>query len=94
MQVLSISLGYFTYDCICCEIIERDFANLAHHLCTMLGLWVGVCQGRVRQCATGAPGSPVHIALLLHWPFVATAVLITVLLLCCRPSLLLNRRHQ
>ena len=46
--VMNISLGYFTYDMLCCLVIDLDFANVAHHLCTMLGLAVGVCNGVVR----------------------------------------------
>ena len=46
--VLNISLGYFTYDTLCCLYIDFDFANVIHHLCTMLGLAVGVCNGVVR----------------------------------------------
>ncbi|KAL3141132.1 hypothetical protein ABBQ38_003483 [Trebouxia sp. C0009 RCD-2024] len=43
--VMNISLGYFTYDMLCCLYIDLDFANVAHHLCTTLGLAVGVCNG-------------------------------------------------
>ncbi|KAL3162496.1 hypothetical protein ABBQ32_010157 [Trebouxia sp. C0010 RCD-2024] len=43
--VMNISLGYFTYDMLCCLYIDLDFANVAHHFCTMLGLAVGVCNG-------------------------------------------------
>ena len=45
--VLNNSLGYFTYDTLCCLVIDWDFANVVHHLCTMLGLAVGVCNGVV-----------------------------------------------
>lgn len=45
--LMNISLGYFTYDMLCCLYIDWDFANVAHHLCTMLGLAVGVCNGVV-----------------------------------------------
>ena len=47
--VMNISLGYFTYDMLCCLYIDLDFANVAHHFCTMLGLAVGVCNGVVRH---------------------------------------------
>ena len=50
---MNISLGYFTYDMLCCLYIDLDFANVAHHLCTMLGLAVGVCNGVV-SCSCGA----------------------------------------
>ena len=46
---MNVSLGYFAYDMLCCLYINWDFANVAHHLCTMLGLAVGVCNGVVRQ---------------------------------------------
>ena len=46
--LMNTSLGYFTYDMLCCLYIDWDFANVAHHLCTMLGLAVGVCNGVVR----------------------------------------------
>lgn len=42
---MNLSLGYFTYDMLCCLYISLDVADLAHHLCTMLGLAVGVCNG-------------------------------------------------
>lgn len=45
--VLNISLGYFAYDTLCCLYIDFDYANVLHHLCTMLGLAVGVCNGVV-----------------------------------------------
>eukprot|EP00891_Asterochloris_glomerata_P005987 jgi/Astpho2/5987/Aster-x1341 len=41
--VLTISLGYFLYDTAVCFILDRDPWNAAHHLCTILGLLVGVC---------------------------------------------------
>lgn len=44
-SVMNLSLGYFTYDMLCCLYIDLDFANVVHHLCTMLGLAVGVCNG-------------------------------------------------
>ena len=44
---MNLSLGYFTYDMLCCLYISLDAADLAHHLCTMLGLAVGVCNGVV-----------------------------------------------
>lgn len=44
---MNLSLGYFTYDMLCCLYISLDVADLAHHLCTMLGLAVGVCNGVV-----------------------------------------------
>lgn len=44
---MNLSLGYFTYDMLCCLYIDLDFANVVHHLCTMLGLAVGVCNGVV-----------------------------------------------
>ncbi len=45
--IMNLSLGYFTYDMLCCLYIKLDLADLAHHLCTMLGLAVGVCNGVV-----------------------------------------------
>lgn len=53
--VMNISLGYFTYDMLCCLYIDWDFANVAHHLCTMLGLAVGVCNGVVRLSSACLP---------------------------------------
>lgn len=53
--VMNISLGYFTYDMLCCLYIDWDFANVAHHLCTMLGLAVGVCNGVVRLFSACLP---------------------------------------
>jgi hypothetical protein len=46
LTVLTVSLAYFTYDSICCELISHDLPNLLHHLATILGLWVGVMQLR------------------------------------------------
>jgi hypothetical protein len=43
MLVLTVSLGYFAYDTICCLFIDQDLFNFTHHVCTMLGLAVGVC---------------------------------------------------
>ena len=45
--VLTISLGYFLYDTAVCFILDRDPWNAAHHLCTILGLLVGVCNRMV-----------------------------------------------
>ena len=42
---------YFLYDTICCLLIDLDWANLLHHVCTMLGMAVGLVQGRVRGTA-------------------------------------------
>lgn len=58
---MNISLGYFTYDMMCCLYIDLDFANVAHHLCTMLGLAVGVCNGVVRLQLASASGASVQI---------------------------------
>lgn len=44
MRLLTVSLGYFTYDTIICELIEHDPPNLLHHIATVLGLCVGVFQ--------------------------------------------------
>lgn len=55
-SVMNLSLGYFTYDMLCCLYIDLDFANVVHHLCTMLGLAVGVCNGVVSNHADAAPG--------------------------------------
>jgi hypothetical protein len=53
LTVLTMSLGYFVYDTICCLIIDFDVANLMHHLCTILGLVVGVVQAKVTPCKQG-----------------------------------------
>jgi len=42
--VLTVSLAYFVYDAICCELIKHDLANLLHHISTIVGLAVGVLQ--------------------------------------------------
>ena len=39
--VLSVSLAYFLYDTVCCLLIDRDAANLLHHVFTCLGLAIG-----------------------------------------------------
>lgn len=44
LKVLTVSLAYFTYDSICCELIKHDLPNLLHHLATIAGLLVGVLQ--------------------------------------------------
>lgn len=44
IKALVVSLAYFIYDSIACELIEHDLANLLHHLATILGLCVGVFQ--------------------------------------------------
>lgn len=46
LTLLTVSLAYFVYDSICCELIKHDLPNLLHHLATILGLWVGVLQLR------------------------------------------------
>eukprot|EP00884_Botryococcus_braunii_P006540 jgi/Botrbrau1/15888/Bobra.40_1s0071.1 len=43
LRVLTMSLGYFVYDTICCSLIDFDLPSFIHHLCTILGLSVGVC---------------------------------------------------
>ena len=40
-------MGYFLYDTVCCMAIELDLANLLHHACSLLGMAVGIVQGRV-----------------------------------------------
>ena len=49
MTVLSVSLGYFVYDAVCCELIKHELANLLHHISTIVGLAVGVFLDVVRQ---------------------------------------------
>lgn len=44
LKMLTVSLGYFVYDSIACELIEHDLPNLLHHIATILGLCVGVFQ--------------------------------------------------
>lgn len=44
LKVLTVSLAYFTYDSICCELIKHDWPNFLHHLATIAGLVVGVLQ--------------------------------------------------
>lgn len=44
LKMLTVSLGYFVYDSIVCELIEHDLPNLLHHIATILGLCVGVFQ--------------------------------------------------
>jgi hypothetical protein len=44
-----MSIGYFIYDTICCMAIDLDLANLLHHACSLLGMAVGIVQGRVRR---------------------------------------------
>ena len=48
--MLTISLGYFLYDTAVCFILDNDPWNAAHHLCTILGLLVGVCNRMVSCC--------------------------------------------
>ena len=43
---------YFLYDTVCCLLINHDWANFLHHVCTMLGMAVGLVQGRVRGVAS------------------------------------------
>ena len=45
---MALSLSYFTYDLICCLIIEADLAGTIHHCLTMAGLAIGVLKGVVR----------------------------------------------
>ena len=43
---MRVSLAYFLYDTLCCFFIDFDPMGLAHHLCTIAGLLVGVRDGR------------------------------------------------
>ena len=45
---MEVSLAYFVYDLLCCLFIELDAVSLAHHVCTIAGLAVGVFQGKAR----------------------------------------------
>ncbi|KAK9795938.1 hypothetical protein WJX73_008961 [Symbiochloris irregularis] len=45
VKALSLSLGYFLFDTVCTYLIERDGANLAHHLCSIAAVAVGVFEG-------------------------------------------------
>ena len=47
MTVLTISLSYFVYDTLCCLLIEADLASFIHHVCSILGISVGVFQAKV-----------------------------------------------
>ena len=49
MTVLSVSLAYFIYDAVCCELIKHEMANLLHHISTIVGLAVGVFYNVVRM---------------------------------------------
>ena len=49
MTVLSVSLAYFIYDAVCCELIKHELANLLHHISTIVGLAVGVFRNVVRS---------------------------------------------
>ena len=55
---MEVSLAYFVYDLLCCLFIELDLVSLAHHVCTIAGLAVGVFQGKARPSVTpwGARG--------------------------------------
>ena len=54
MTVLSVSLAYFVYDAVCCELIKHELANLLHHISTIAGLAVGVFRNVVRSSSAGA----------------------------------------
>ena len=54
IKALAVSLAYFIYDSIACELIEHDLANLLHHVATILGLCVGVFQ-RIVSSHPAAP---------------------------------------
>ena len=43
--MLCFCLAYFSYDFVCCLLIERNITNSLHHLITMLGLAFGAIQG-------------------------------------------------
>ena len=45
---MEVSLAYFTNDLLCCLFIDLDPVSLAHHVCTIAGLAVGVFQGKAR----------------------------------------------
>eukprot|EP00873_Tetraselmis_striata_P036671 jgi/Tetstr1/456935/TSEL_043605.t1 len=45
MLALSVSLGYFTYDTICCMCDSLDVVGNLHHVATIAGLVVGVFKG-------------------------------------------------
>lgn len=44
LKMLTVSLAYFTYDSLACELIQHDVPNLLHHIATLAGLCVGVFQ--------------------------------------------------
>ena len=48
LTVLSVSLAYFLYDMICCELIKHELPNLLHHVSTLAVLVVGVVYNVVR----------------------------------------------
>lgn len=49
ITVLTVSLAYFLYDMICCELIKHELPNLLHHISTLAGLVVGVFYNVVRS---------------------------------------------
>eukprot|EP00193_Tetraselmis_chui_P008522 CAMPEP_0177752760 /NCGR_PEP_ID=MMETSP0491_2-20121128/1088_1 /TAXON_ID=63592 /ORGANISM="Tetraselmis chuii, Strain PLY429" /LENGTH=237 /DNA_ID=CAMNT_0019267979 /DNA_START=43 /DNA_END=755 /DNA_ORIENTATION=- len=52
---LAVSLGYFTYDTICCMCDSLDVVGNLHHVATIAGLVVGVFNGTLRGGAGGLP---------------------------------------
>ena len=54
VRALSVSLGYFIYDTVCCLLTEHDVANTAHHVCTVIAVAVGVLQGTVGLAIVGS----------------------------------------
>ncbi len=52
VRALSVSLGYFIYDTVCCLLIENDPANTIHHICTIVAVAIGVLHGTVRNVCT------------------------------------------
>lgn len=48
--VITVSLGYFLYDMICCELIKHELPNLLHHISTIAGLAVGIFYNVVSSC--------------------------------------------
>lgn len=56
-RCLEVSLAYFAYDTLCSLAVAPDAVGLAHHVCTLAGLLVGV--------RTGACGTELVACLLL-----------------------------
>ena len=57
-RCMEVSLAYFIYDLLCCLFIDLDPVSLAHHVCTIAGLAVGVFQGKARGARRGGRSGP------------------------------------